>query len=224
MTQPNHRRNLIWLSLYGMAMGYVEAVIVVYLRLLYYPENPLEIFPPRLLSPAHLRMELLRECATILMILTVAMISSRGFVRGFATFVYVFGVWDIFYYLCLKLTIGWPVSWAEWDILFLIPWVWLGPWPTAVLISSLFVAWGAWILWSAVEYRARPVPLALFTAGALLAVWAFLEPGSAYLRAEAESFATYRPGRFAWWVYVPGLGLMAGALLLTLSSGRSPSR
>ena len=32
-----------------------------------------------------------------------------------------FGVWDIFYYVFLKMMCGWPHSLFDWDILFLLP-------------------------------------------------------------------------------------------------------
>ena len=53
-----------------------------------------------------------------------------------------FGVWDIFYYVFLKMMCGWPHSLVDWDILFLIPLPWWGPVLAPVLIASLMIAWG----------------------------------------------------------------------------------
>src|SRR5205814_8206179 len=66
--------------------------------------------------------------------------------RAFGAFLYVFGIWDIAYYAWLKLLLGWPTQWLEWDVLFLIPWPWLGPWLAPALVSLLFVAAGARLL------------------------------------------------------------------------------
>lgn len=103
-------------------MAHVEASLVVHLRSLYYPENPLALFPLSLLSHRDLAIELSRELATLVMIVSVSLPAVKGFTRIFAAFVYVFGLWGIAYYLWLKLMIDWPVNWFEWDALFLIPW------------------------------------------------------------------------------------------------------
>jgi len=91
-------------------MALVEAAIVVHLRHAYYPENPLALFPLRLLSADDLALELAREFATLVMMFAVALLAARGFVHRFAAFVYVFGLWDLFYYIWLKVYLGWPYS------------------------------------------------------------------------------------------------------------------
>ena len=208
---------LFWLALYAFAMACVEAALVVYLRALYYPDNPLTIFPLRLLSNTHLAIELTRELATAVMILGVAWLAEKGLARRFAALVYVFGLWDIFYYAWLKLFIGWPLTLAEWDVLFLIPWPWLGPWLAPVAIALVFVVWGGWILSAARAPRWRRVSIALFLTGALLALAAFLAPGAALLPYGAESFSGYTPGSFAWWLFLPGLASMTAGLIVTLA-------
>lgn len=112
------QRNTLWLTCFAIAMAHVEASLVVHLRSLYYPDNPLVLFPLSLLSHRDLAIELSRELATVVMIVCVSLLAEKGFARIFAAFVYVFGLWDIAYYLWLKLMIGWPVSWFEWDVLF----------------------------------------------------------------------------------------------------------
>lgn len=215
MTQTNR---LLVLALFAIAMAHVEAALVVYLRELYYPDHPRMIFPLRLLHPAHLGIELARETATVVMILAVALLAERGVTRVFAAFVFVFGLWDIFYYLWLKLMIGWPSGWLDWDVLFLIPWPWFGPWIAPALIALWFSLWGGWILRSD---RPRPltrVGLAIFVIGTLLALASFLLPGAGLLPQGAEGFRGYRPGNFAWWLFVPGLLLMVIGLVLVRPS------
>ena len=207
-----HRRTLLWLTLFAIAMAQVEASIVVHLRTIYYPARPLEIFPLTLLTYRDLAIELVRELATVVMILCVALLAARGFIRVFAAFVFVFGLWDLFYYLWLKIMIGWPVSWFEWDILFLIPWPWLGPWLTPALIALLFVMWGGWILSSS-----RPVHFSrhnsvLFILGVLLALVAFLLPAVPLLWEGEAALRGYQPARFCWLLYIPGYFLMAISL------------
>lgn len=205
----NRARNLVWLTLFAICMAQVEASLVVYLRSIYYPDNPLAIFPLNILTHRDLAIEFVRELATIVMILSVALLTARGFTRVFAVFVYVFGLWDIFYYLWLKIMIGWPVSWFEWDVLFLIPWPWLGPWLSPVLIAFLFVVWGGWIIYSPNEVRFTRSTVVLFVVGALLALISFLLPAAPLLLEGEKAFRGFQPDDFCWSLFIPGYMLMA---------------
>jgi hypothetical protein len=205
-------RTLSWLTLYGVSMACLEAVVVVYLRQHYYPDDLLAIFPPRALSEIALAIEIVREAATMLMILSVAALAQRDPRRIFAAFAYVFGVWDVFYYVWLKVFLGWPVSWTEWDILFLIPWAWLGPWLTPVLIALLFVAWGGWVLLFGARLRFTAANLALFVSGTSLCLAAFLQPAFLLLPRGIDALAGFVPGRFWWHLFIPGYILMAVGL------------
>lgn len=214
------KRNVVWLSVFAIAMALLEAAVVIYLRRLYYPENVLVIFPPRLLSHIDLALELAREAATMIMLLSVAILVERGFIRVFAAFVYAFGLWDIFYYIWLKLFIGWPVRWGEWDILFLIPWAWLGPWITAALIAALFVLWGGAVLMVNGRYRAHSAAVLIFIGGVSLVLTSFLQPAYGLLSDGGDALAAYRPGEFWWGVYIVGYAFMAAALGWIFVAGR----
>jgi len=205
-------RSLAWLAIYALAMGLVEAAIVIHLRHLYYPDNPLVIFPVRLLGNADLALELARELATVLMVAAVAALAARGALRVFAAFLFVFGLWDLGYYFWLKVFLGWPVDWLEWDTLFLIPWAWLGPWLAPALVALLFVVWGAGVLGSG---RAGPLArggLATFAAGAALALVAFLQPATGAILHGLEGFRGFVPGGFWWALFWPGLAGMSAGL------------
>jgi hypothetical protein len=126
--------------LFGLCMAYFEAAVVVYLRELIYPEGfslPLRIIPGDIL-----RVEIAREAASLLMIMSVAALAGRRFWERFGYFLIIFGVWDIFYYVWLWVTIDWPSSLVEWDILFLIPRPWLAPVIAPMLIALLMVLFG----------------------------------------------------------------------------------
>ncbi|VAX12379.1 hypothetical protein MNBD_GAMMA24-1245 [hydrothermal vent metagenome] len=205
-------RKLVWLTLFAICMAQVEASLVVHLRSIYYSGNPLEIFPLKLLTHRDLAIELVRELATVVMILSVALLTARGFTRVFAVFVYVFGLWDLFYYLWLKIMIGWPLSWFEWDVLFLIPWPWLGPWLSPVLIALLFVVWGGWILTLPNQARFSRGTAVLFVVGALLALVSFLLPAAPLLLEGEQAFRGYQPGDFLWSIFIPGYMLMVTSL------------
>ena len=204
--------------MYAVAMALLESAVVVYLRRLYYASNPLEMFPLRLFDSYDTVVESSREAATVMMILTVALLADRSSrTRTFAAFVFVFGVWDLFYYLWLKVLMDWPRSWLEWDVLFLIPIAWLGPWICPVLISLLFIAWGFWTLRSATNISLTPRSLTVFVAGAGLSLAAFLQPAAAVLiTGGIAQLSRYTPGSFSWWLFIPGYLLMTSGLGMTL--------
>ena len=184
------------------------------MRRLYYPENPLEIFPLQFLNSYDAVVELSRELATIVMLLTVAMLAeSSSLTRRFAAFVLMFGVWDVFYYVWLKVLIDWPQSWTEWDVLFLIPIVWLGPWICPVMISLLFIVWGSLVLVSPARSAFTKHSLTAFLIGAILGLAAFFQPAIAVLRAGGEAaLRDYRPGEFWWSLFIPSMLLMSYGL------------
>jgi hypothetical protein len=115
----------IILICYSIAMAFLETTVVVYLRKLYYPEG--FDFPLKALDFSIGIIEFLREFATLVMILTVALLTGKTKNEKFAAFIFIFAVWDIFYYIFLYVTLGWPSSLWTWDILFLIPTTWVGP-------------------------------------------------------------------------------------------------
>ena len=102
-----NRHLLLWLTLLGIAFGYIEAAVVVYLRELYYPGGfSLDLLAPR---PARIiATEVVREAASLLLLLSVARLAVRGGLRRFAVFAFCFGVWDLVYYLTLKVILDWP--------------------------------------------------------------------------------------------------------------------
>ncbi|NOX90321.1 MAG: hypothetical protein GXO77_15000 [Calditrichaeota bacterium] len=131
-------KQLINYAVFGIAMAYFEASVVVYLRLLYYPEGfsfPLKIIPMNVAV-----VELGRELSTLVMLWFAARLLRARFRERFIVFIFIFGVWDLFYYFWLKVLLNWPSAWLEWDILFLIPAPWVGPWLAPALVSVGFIA------------------------------------------------------------------------------------
>jgi hypothetical protein len=215
--KPNQRK-ILWLTIFAIAIAYLEATVVIYLREIYYPDNLLIIFPQKMFSSFNLVIEIFREAATMVIMLSVSFLTERkNRTRIFAAFIFQFGVWDIFYYIWLKATIGWPVRWTEWDILFLIPWAWLGPWICPTLISILFVSWSCIVLRSDKEYVLSKLNLWLFIFGSVLGLFSFLQPAIPYvLKNRVEDFQYYVPENFWWWIFVPGYLLMTVGLTRSL--------
>lgn len=121
-------------------MGYFEAVLVVYLRGLLYPEGftfPIKNIPANLAV-----LELFREAATVIMLVAVTGLTAKKLWERLGYFMILFGIWDIFYYIWLKITINWPVSLFESDILFLIPVPWIGPVIAPAFVATIMIVIG----------------------------------------------------------------------------------
>jgi len=206
MMNLKHLHNRILLaSLFAISMAYLESSIVVYLRELYYSEGfgfPLKEIPLHILVT-----EIAREAATILMLFVYAKSIGRNGREVFAYFVFNFGMWDIWYYLWLKILIDWPVSILDWDILFLIPVPWVSPVLAPVLVSTALIMAGYVIL--KFEYKNKPVHLrkvdwVLEVIAGLVIIGSFI--------AESASFeAGFTPTDYPWWMFfcgfLPGLSL-----------------
>jgi len=152
-------RTVAALLLFGISFGYLEAAVVVYLRAIYDPirhrlhpgRGSDDLFPlisPQELAdagpenPRRLLIEIGREAATITMLAGFGFAAGRNFNQGMAAFAVVFGLWDIFFYVFLRLMIHWPQSLFTWDILFLIPLPWVGPVIAPVIVASTMVVCG----------------------------------------------------------------------------------
>jgi hypothetical protein len=195
-------RPLPWIALWASAFGVAEGAVVVYLRRLCYPGQPDDgpLFPLRVTDPLILRTEFAREVATLVMLLGVAMLAERRPLRRFAAFAFAFGVWDIAYYLFLRVALGWPASLMTWDVLFLIPQPWSSPVLAPVLVSLGLIA-GAVLLLRRDETAPSPLRFGhwlAMIAGAALILASFLRHGEAVDRGEL-------PGEFPWWLFLAGL-------------------
>ncbi|MDP3296320.1 MAG: hypothetical protein Q8N09_01820 [Thermodesulfovibrionia bacterium] len=135
---------IIWVAIFSISMGFVESAVVVYLRRIYYPEG--FSFPLKPLIDNLIEVEVLREAATIFMLLSAAVLAGKKIWERFAYFLFCFGVWDIFYYVWLKVLINWPLTIFDWDILFLMPMPWIGPVIAPVTISILMITVGLAII------------------------------------------------------------------------------
>ncbi len=136
---------IFWLTAFSIAMGFLEAAVVVYLRKMYYPNG--FHFPLTVVEPDIGMVEFLREAATVIMLLAIGILTGKNTSQKFGIFLFCFAIWDIFYYVFLKLLIGWPASLLDWDILFLIPVPWVGPVLAPCLVSLSMI-----VLTSAVIY------------------------------------------------------------------------
>lgn len=131
------------------AFGYIEAAVVVYLRQIFHPEGftfPLAVFGISETARKMLLVEIGREAATIVVIISGCILAGHNRRQRLAFFLIIFAVWDIFYYVFLKIILGWPASITDWDILFLIPVAWAGPVLAPVLASGVMLVLAGMIL------------------------------------------------------------------------------
>jgi hypothetical protein len=130
-------KTILWLAIFSIAMGYMETAVVVYLRQIYYPEG--FKFPLIPIDKEIAATEFFREIATILMLIAVGIFAGKNKLQRFAFFLFTFAVWDLFYYIFLKLLLNWPESLFTWDILFLIPVPWVGPVIAPCILSASMI-------------------------------------------------------------------------------------
>ncbi len=132
---------IIWVSIFAAAMAYVESAVVVYLRVIFHPDG-FEFPLKKIINDPNIIVEVYREAATLVMLTAVAAIAGKKFWERFGYFIIAFGVWDIFYYVWLKVILDWPASLFDWDVLFLIPVTWIGPVIAPVSVSVIMIVCG----------------------------------------------------------------------------------
>ena len=183
---------LLWVSLFAAAFALVESSVVVYLRSLYYPQG--FSFPLKVINPHHFVVELSREAATIVMLAAVGILAGSRAWEKFAYFLVAFGVWDIFYYIWLKVMIDWPASVTDWDILFLIPVPWIGPVIAPVLISLLMIVCG-FVIVARLErgevFHPGWASWSLSAGGCLVVFYSFMNDTPATLQGQQPAPYTY---------------------------------
>ncbi|MBN1817596.1 MAG: hypothetical protein JW828_09550 [Sedimentisphaerales bacterium] len=200
MCFKSKKGNVVRLSLlvaFSAAFAYIESSVVVYLRALFYPDGfafPIADFTSMEGALRFLLTEIGREAATVVLIFTGAGLMAGSFRRRLAYFLIIFAVWDIFYYIWLKVLLDWPASLLDWDILFLIPTVWAGP-VLAPLLTSAVMLWVAALLLrdkTLVIPGARWIGIAACIAGIVIC---FCLPGPYVTKPE---FASY----FSWPIFL----------------------
>ncbi|MCR4417478.1 MAG: hypothetical protein NUV92_07015 [Ignavibacteria bacterium] len=162
-------------SIFGVSFGFLEAIVVVYLRAIYYPDG--FRFPLTFLDPQMLRIEIVREFCTIIMLATIGWILGKTKGERFSFFIFTFGVWDIFYYVALKLFLDWPQTILEWDVLFLIPITWIGPVLAPVICSiGMIIIALIYVYLSEKNYQIKfsSMQLILISAGVLIIIYTFI--------------------------------------------------
>ena len=205
------RSSVLWLSVFAASFGVVEGSVVVYLRKIYYPGET-TLFPLKSFEPAIYLVELVREAATLVMLFAVAAAAFKRSMLRFAGFILGFAVWDLVYYLMLKLSLGWPVDFFEWDILFLIPVVWAAPVMAPVIcsVTMVFLA-GIIFFYFSKNYFVKfsRLQLWLLIFGSLLILVSFIQDYTLLAFSTTSGrlqqvVAQYKPENFNWILFYLG--------------------
>ena len=91
-------KRFTWVSVYAIAMAFLEAVVVVYIRELLRLTGRADL-------SSYAPMEAWREAATIVMLVAVGWLAGRNKVDRLAYGMFAFGMWDIWYYVWLKVLV-----------------------------------------------------------------------------------------------------------------------
>ena len=101
-------KKITWLTLFSIAMGFMETAVVIYLRKIYYPSG--FQFPLIPVDTNVALVEFLREAATLIMLLAIGILTGKTASQKFAYFIFCFAIWDIAYYVFLKILLNWPAT------------------------------------------------------------------------------------------------------------------
>ena len=227
--KPIHTR-MLWLTAFSIAMGFMETAVVVYLRKIYYPLG--FQFPLVPVDPNIGLIEFLREAATIIMLVGIGIIAGKNTSQKFAIFIYCFAIWDIFYYVFLKMLLGWPPSLFTWDILFLIPVPWVGPVLAPCIVCFTMIVFTASVIYiqeKGYEVHLRAREWILLITGSLVVIASFMLDYIKYVSAGGSAshiwtlsskqdmfneIKNYVPSSYNWWLFSLGeliiaLGIIA---------------
>lgn len=219
------KRTYLLVLIFSIAMGFLEAVVVIYLRKISYPHG--FEFPLRLLPPKMYVIELSREFATLVMLVTLAFIAGKNKLERFAYFLFAFAIWDIIYYVGLKLMLNWPPSLMTWDILFLIPIPWVSPVLAPIIssISMIFLAFGLTLgQQKIIGFQVKLAEWGVLLAGAFIVFCSFIWDYASFLLKIGSSnssredlhaaFTRFIPGSFHWGLFIFGQILIFGAIIM----------
>jgi hypothetical protein len=199
---------------FAIGMAWVEAATVYDLRLLVDRVNPYQA-DPLPIGGILGHVELVREAATLLMLLTLGALAGRTGRSRLAYSAVAFGVWDIFYYVFLRVISGWPASLFDWDVLFLLPVPWWGPVLAPTCISVLLIVWGTLASGRATNRGSSPMASTLWrcnAAGVALVLYMFMADALRALPEGIEAMRSVLPHSFNWPLFGVGLALMAAPI------------
>jgi hypothetical protein len=144
-------------AVYALAMGYLEAVVVYYIRYSLGDVHPTGLVASSIAGRFPWGIEMTREVATLVMLATVALLAGRDWRERAAALLWAFGIWDATYYLGLEILAQWPSSIVTPDVYFLLPVPWGGPVWVPLLADALMAVLASWLVFGR-RLAGRAVP------------------------------------------------------------------
>ena len=208
MTREMSDRARWWLvAAFAVAMAYMEAATVLYIRSLVNRIEPYQPDPLPLYGSLG-AVELWREAATLVMLIAVGWLAGRTWRQRAGYLAFAFGIWDVFYYVFLRPISGWPTSLLDWDILFLLPLPWWGPVLAPVSIALVMIVWGTLVTQGSDRASAR-WPWALAAIGCVFALGVFMADALRALPHGRDAILQALPVSFNWPLFSIALVLLA---------------
>lgn len=214
-------------------MGYMESAVAIYLREIYYP-NGFQF--PLIPIEANIGLvELIREAATIIVLLGIGILSAKTTSLRFAGFIYSFAIWDLFYYIFLWIFLGWPESFFTWDLLFLIPVPWVGPVITPCIVSITMIFLSLSIFYAhnvGLKTALNAKEWGLFGVGSILIILSFIWDYLKYIHNEYLSIPDdvfsgkhdmlyamkdYVPNDFNWSMFLAGESILIYGIIIFIN-------
>ena len=223
-------KTIIGLTVFSVAMGFLETSVVVYLRKLYYPDG--FKFPLVCVTRDIATTEFFREIATIIMLIGAGVMAGKNATQRFVFFLYSFAIWDIFYYVFLKVLLNWPESLFTWDILFLVPVPWVGPVIAPCIVSLSMIVFTFVVVYF--QEKGKYVHITfmewmVFIFGSITAMISFMWDYIIYVsefgpdrgiwtlssnKNMFEEIKNYVPLDFNWWLFGLGQGIIFLVILM----------
>ncbi|MBI4647748.1 MAG: hypothetical protein HY738_14460 [Bacteroidia bacterium] len=167
---------------------------------------------------------------TLIMLVGIGIVAGRSNIQRFGYFIFSFAVWDIFYYIFLKAILNWPESLLTWDILFLIPVIWVGPVLAPVICSLTMICFTLLIIYfdeKTGNACINPIQWILLLTGSFIIIISFVADYIQFMLAHFSQFDTahykffelfnftqieslmkyseqYVPQCFPWWLFLTG--------------------
>ncbi len=198
------KKRLAVLTLFSITFAFFVTAVMYFIRSHYYPNG--FAFPVKLLKGLPFAIEYMRQLANLVIIFSVAYLAGRNFNQRMAAFIFVFGLWDIFYYIWFYILIQWPSSFMNWDLLYRVPVHWSGPVIAPILVSLALICAALFIFYF--EYKNWELRFSWMD-------W-FIEivAGAGLLIAFLWNYQKIRqglvPAHFPWWIFAASLVLGLG--------------
>jgi hypothetical protein len=194
-------RSVLVVTLFAIAFGVEEAIIVLYLRQLP-PYGHAIAAGTTGVDLIHYvnHLEVARELCTLVVLCAVAWLASGLAEQRVRFFLVAFGVWDIVYYIALLSLSGYPGLTSD-DVLFLIPIPWIGPVWAAISFAVALTLVGL--------FGTAPRRGLVLTAGLVLGWISFvIGPFRALYSDHGLDTSAVPDIQYPTWLFVPAIALV----------------